>query len=122
MEDGGVERCFERQEGSPEIREVFYVGQDAQDRRVLLFRVDLQDREADLVGGTYRFWVDGTPLPSQAIPPPQDPTVLRFQAFFRLDLKGLSLSSGQMIRIEFQATDAQGHTSNQPLFVMRVVM
>ncbi len=114
------ERCFQQIPGNPEIRKLTFLGGLPQQPQTLRFKVDWEDNNSDLRGGSSQFVVNGKEFVAQPLSSRTVNDGPRGSFELLLPLSARVLVPGTRIRVELLLKDEKGLSSNRPFFVLEV--
>lgn len=112
------ESCFVPELGHPTIRKMSFLGSLPQQIQTLRFRIDWEDNQADLKGGSYQFFVDGEERTLLLFPEPLIGSGNAGAFELLLPLPVSMVVPGRRIRVELVLRDKRGTLSNRPSMIL----
>lgn len=112
------ERCHQVIPGNPRVTKFTFLGGLPQQPQTLRFRVEWEDNNADLRGGTYRFFVNGEARALQSLSRSLVGEGPSGSFELLLPLSSIFLKPGTRVSVELLLKDKRATPSNRPLLVL----
>ena len=118
--DQSAPLCFAKNFGSPQITSIRYSGPLARQPNVITLSLEWEDLQADLMGGKYRFYLDGKAFEKHSFSEKSVKGKSKGVMNLSFSLPVVQRKKKDKVRLELQLWDSWENPSNRVLLVLEV--